>query len=126
MNFETIAATALSTALAYVSKGGEEVAKSAGKDLWELIKKPFIKEKDKALIQSLEQTPHDEKKQSIAEYKLAEFLEENPSMARELEELCKHFPPSSLGIVNTLSIQGRDNIGIQNTNDSNLTIKTGP
>lgn len=122
MNFENIAATAFSTVLPYLVKGGEEIAKGAGKDLWELIKKPFTKEKDKILIESLEQSPHDKKKQSVAEYKLTEFMEDNPMLARELESLCKRIPSSGPEKVNMLSIQGTDNTGVQDTNNSNITI----
>ena len=41
MNIESIAATAISTALVYLGKGGEEIAKGIGKDLWELVKSQF-------------------------------------------------------------------------------------
>ena len=122
MNIESIAATAIATALAYAAKGGEEFAKGAGRDLWELIKKPFTKEKDEAHIQTLEQSPGDEKIKSIAEYKLVEFLEDNPALAKEIEIICKQIPDSDKQKSNTLTIEGNTNIGIQNTTNSAITI----
>jgi hypothetical protein len=104
-------------------KGGDEIAKGVGKDLWELIKKPFSKEKDRALIEALEQNPGDEKTKNIAEYKLVEFLEANPSLARKIEELCKQIPDLGKQQINTLSMQGNDNIGIQDATNSTITIK---
>lgn len=122
MNIESIATTAIALALTYAAKGGEEIAKGVGKDLWEFIRKPFTKEKDKALIQTLKQNPEDEKTKGIAEYKLVEFLEDNPSLAKELEELCKKTPDSEKQKDNTLSIKGNDNIGVQDTTNSTITI----
>ena len=123
MNIEIIATTAIATALTYAAKGGEEIAKGMGKDLWELIKKPFTKEKDKALIQTLEQNPGDEKTKGIAEYKLVEFLEDNPSLAKEIEELCKQIPDSGKQKDNMLTLKGNDNIVTQDTTNSNIIIK---
>lgn len=113
---------AITTALTYATKGGEEIAKGIGKDLWELVKKPFTKEKDKALIHTLEQNPDDAKTKNIAEYKLVEFLEDNPAFAKELDELCKRIPPSNQQKTNKLTIQGEENIGIQDTSNSKITI----
>lgn len=122
MNIEIIATTAIAAALTYAAKGGEEIAKGVGKDLWELIKEPFTKEKDKALIQTLEQNPGDEKIKGIAEYKLVEFLEDNPSLAKEIEAVCKQIPDSGKQKDNTLTIEGNDSIGIQDTSKSTITI----
>ena len=114
---------AITTALTYATKGGEEIAKGIGKDLWELIKKPFTKEKDKALIHSLEQNPDDAQTKNIAEYKLVEFLEDDPALAIELDELCKRIPVSNQQKINKLTIKGDDNIGVQDTPNSKITIK---
>ncbi len=122
MNIESIAATAITTDIAYKAKRNEQFAKGAGKDLWELIKKPLTQEKDEALIQTLEQSPGDEKTKSIAEYKLVEFLEDNPSLAQEIEMLCKQIPDSGKQKDNTLTIEGDKNIGIQDTTNSTITI----
>lgn len=122
MDIEHLVRMAITIALPYVTKGGEELAKGVGKDLWELLKKPFTKEKDKALIHTLEQNPLDVKTQNIVEYKLKEFLEENPALANELEELCKRTPASTQQKINRQIIEGISNIGIQDTTNSTITI----
>jgi len=48
MDIASLAAQAILLVLPYLAKGGEEIAKGIGKDLWEFIKKPFVKERDKA------------------------------------------------------------------------------
>jgi hypothetical protein len=121
MDIENLAAVALTTALSYVAKGGEEIAKGVGKDLWELIKKPFTKDRDKALLHTLEQNPDDVKTKNIAEYKLREFLEDNPALVRELEELYRRMPDSSQQKNNIQIVKGANNVAINGMINSTFT-----
>ena len=122
MDFVSIAGMALTALTPYLVKGGEEIAKGVGKDLWELVKKPFVKDRDKALVEKVVQNPGDEETRGAVKYKLGEFLEENPALAKELDELLKKIPLTQ-GKTNTQIISGRDNVGIQGVKGSRITIK---
>lgn len=92
MNFNSIATEAIQTILPSLILINDGVLKSIGSDLWKLIKKPFKNNvKDEKIIEELEKNPNDLKLQGITEYKLTEFLEENPSFAEELLRSIQNF-----------------------------------
>lgn len=89
MDYDAIAKAALTAVLPYLALGGQEFSKSVGKDLWELIKKPFKLDKDKKIIEELKQNPDDQKIQGKLELKLSELLEEEPEVAEDLNKYLK-------------------------------------
>ena len=112
MDYMTMAGTALAALSPYLVKGGEEIAKGVGKDLWELIKKPFVKDRDKKLIDALELKPDDEATMGAVRFKLSEFLEDDHGFLGELENLLQAIPSSGDHDVVTQTVQGSDNIVI--------------
>jgi len=113
---------AITAVTPYLAKGVEEIAKGIGKDLWELIKRPFEnKDRDKQLIEKLNEQPENEQAKGAVAYKLSEFLEENPTLASELDELLKKVTLTQKS--NVQSITGSESIGIQDVKDSSITIK---
>jgi len=122
MDSTQIATMAITAVTPYLAKGAEEIAKGIGKDLWELIKKPFEnKDRDKQLVEKLNEQPENEQTQGAVAYKLSEFLEENPTLASELDELLKKVTLTQKS--NVQSITGSESIGIQDVKDSSITIK---
>lgn len=122
MDISQIAATAIAAITPYLVKGGEEVAKGMGKDLWELIKKPFTSEKEQILVQQLEENPGDVKLQGKVEGKLEELLEANPSIAAQLQDLLAKMPAGAQIKQNTMSITGDSNMGMQDISGSSINI----
>jgi hypothetical protein len=122
MDFASIAGMALTALTPYLVKGGEEIAQGMGKNLWEFIKKPFVKDRDKALVEKLEKDPGDEETRGAVKYKLSEFLEDNPGFAKELDDLLKRMPAPSEQKTNIQTVSGTDNKAIQDVKDSTITI----
>lgn len=92
MDINTIANEAFKIVLPSLIAIKDGGFKSIGSDLWELIKKSFkSNEKDKKIVDQLEENPNDLKLQGIAEYKLAEFLEGDSSLSEELMKYIKSF-----------------------------------
>lgn len=87
MDFAIIASAAVSAITPFLVKGGEEISKGIGKDLWELIKKPFQSDKDKAIIAELEKNPDDLKVQGKVEVKLSDLLEADEETAEHISAL---------------------------------------
>lgn len=85
MDYNTIAANAIAVGLSSLALVKDGVLKSIGSDIWELVKKPFrVNKKDMKIIEGLQENPNDLKLLGAAEYKLAEFLESNPTLAGDL------------------------------------------
>ena len=112
MDPTALAAATLAALAPYLAKGGEALASGIGKDLWELVKKPFKSEIDQKKLQELELKPDDSKTQGKVEGKLEEFLTEDTQLAAQLAELLCSLPKSE-GKNNTQTISGTGNIGIQ-------------
>ncbi len=108
----TLAAAAIAALTPYLAKGGEALASGIGKDLWELVKKPFKSDGDKKKLEELETKPEDRKTQGKVEGKLEELLAEDAQLAAQLAELLRSLPKSE-GKTNTQTISGTGNIGIQ-------------
>lgn len=87
MDFAIIASAAISAITPFLVKGGEEISKGAGKDLWELIKKPFKSDKDKAIISEFEKMPDNSKVQGRVEVKLSDLLEADEETAEHISAL---------------------------------------
>jgi len=87
MDFAIIASAAISAITPFLVKGGEEISRGVGKDLWELIKKPFQSDRDKAIIAELEKKPDDPKVQGKAEVKLSDLLEADEETAEHISAL---------------------------------------
>lgn len=86
MDYSAIATTAIAAVSPYLVKGGEEIAKGVGKDLWELIKKPFKAANDETIVKQLEEKPDDQKLLGKVEGKLEELLKTSPDIAQELQQ----------------------------------------
>lgn len=122
MSIAAIASAAIGFIAPYLAKGGEEIAKGAGKDLWELIKRPFQKkESHKEAIKELEAKPADPVVQGKVIGKLEEHLENDPEYARELDEMLKKMNVQQNNNY-TQNITGNGNIGIQGVQDSQINI----
>jgi hypothetical protein len=122
MSIAAIASAAISFVAPYLVKGGEELAKGVGKDLWELIKKPFQKkDSHKEAIKELEAKPNDPIVQGKIIGKLEEHLEEDPEFAKELgamvEKLSVHQQNND-----TMTVTGDGNISVQGVQNSQINI----
>lgn len=106
--------------LPYLVKGGEKIAQEVGADLWELLKRPFTKEKDKQLLTKLENNPEDGSAKPVATYKIEEVLEEHPELAEKLQDVLKQYP--SVVKHNQQVIHGNDNNAIQDVSGSSINI----
>jgi hypothetical protein len=122
MDITLLATAAVSAVAPYLAKGGEEMAKGMGKDLWELIKKPFTSEKEQKLVGQLEENPGDAKLQGKVEGKLEELLEENPDITAQLQDLLEKMQAGGQIKQSTMNITGDNNIAMQDTNNSSISI----
>jgi len=121
MDAVALAGTAFAALTPYLVKGGEELAKGAAKDLWELIKKPFVKDREKELLKKLETNPTDEGTRRDVVFKLGEFLEENPSLVKEFEEILQKLS-HTVQKTNTQNVAGDDNVAMQDVSGSTINI----
>jgi hypothetical protein len=122
MDFSTIASDALGVITPYLAKKGEKIAGEIGHDLWELIKKPFISDKEQSLIAQLEEHPDNAKTQGKVEMKLEELLEANPEIASELQRRLAQAGPAIENHNNTATVTGNNNNVVQGVNNSPITI----
>ncbi|CAN1540243.1 hypothetical protein MCERE19_01715 [Spirosomataceae bacterium] len=76
MDILTLATTALTLATPFLTKVGEEISTKVGEDIWNVIKKPFTKEKSEALMTNQE----DLKKELVIK------LNEDLAFQKELRE----------------------------------------
>jgi hypothetical protein len=96
----------------YLIEGGKELAKSAGKEVWELIKKPFTSDKEKALLTDLEKNPDNQIVQGKVIGKLEEYLEANPELLKSLTELLSKAKSESINISQSKNVNtGNVNTG---------------
>lgn len=124
MGIGEITALTVATLAPYLTKAGEEVSKGIGKDLWEKIKKPFIKDSQKKALKTLEEKPNDAKVQGKFEGLLEMELEDNPEFLEEIKTLLGQIPSekqSQIIQTNTINIgKGSNNQIYQGINNSNL------
>jgi hypothetical protein len=121
MSIAAIASAAIAFVAPYLAKGGEEIAKGAGKDLWELIKKPFQKkESHKEAIKELEAKPTDPIVQGKVIGKLEEHLEEDPELAKEMGAMVEKLSIEQK--TNSQTIIGDGNISIQDAQNNQINI----
>ena len=102
-----LAALTLSTLTPFLAKGGEAIFQGIGKDIWTLVKKPFTKDREKALLEKLEANPEDEQTQGAVLYKLQEFLEDHPEFAAELAALVS--APEAQQLARQISVINSEN-----------------
>lgn len=76
----TIITTAIALASPYLAKTGEKVAERIGEDVWNMLKKPFKKEKIKELFS---ESPNEEQLEKIKEELLIK-VQNNESFRDEL------------------------------------------
>jgi hypothetical protein len=77
----TLITTALAFATPYLIKTGEAIAEKVGEDIWNVIKKPF--QKDKSTISKFDINNPEEKERLVES--LIEFMRNNPNYKTELE-----------------------------------------
>jgi hypothetical protein len=70
MDIITLATTALSLATPFLIKAGEKIAEDIGKDIWNLLKKPFSKKEQDTLKTSIQ---NDSEKEKIIEAIIAKI-----------------------------------------------------
>lgn len=109
-NIPALATLALTTLTPFLVKGGEAIASGIGKDLWGLIKKPFIKDRDKKLLEKLEENPEDAGTQGAVTHQLEGFLEDNPELAAALAELVNK--PETQELAQQISVFNSENVVI--------------
>lgn len=102
-----LAALTLSTLSPFLVKGGEAIFQGMGKDLWTLVKQPFTKDREKALLEKLAADPEDEQTQGAVRYKLEEFLEGHPEFAAEMAALV--FAPETQQLAKQISVINSEN-----------------
>jgi len=122
MDIAQIATSAIDVITPYLARGGEELAKGVGKQLWELIRKPFASEKGQDLVRQLEENPSDAKLQGKVEGKLEELLEEHPDIAARLHELLETMQAGAHARQNTMNVSGDNSIAMQDVSGNNITI----
>jgi len=108
MDFGMIASEAITAIAPFLVKGGEALAAGVGNELWELIKKPFQTEKDKAIINQFEKNPADPKTQGKLEMKLSDLLEANQDVADRINFLLSDAQKESQRI--SIEIQNSKNV----------------
>ena len=114
----SLAAAAVAALIPYLTKGGEELAQGIGKDLWELIKKPF--KSDNKKLEDLRNNPEDTKIQGKVEGKLEDMLAEDHAFAATLRELLDRMPKP--GTVNSIAVTGDHNTVLQGVRGSTVTL----
>jgi hypothetical protein len=87
MDYNALATVAIGTITPYLMDGGKELTKLAVKELWEIIKSPFTTDREKHVLEELEQKPKDPKTQGKAELILSEKLESSPDLAQKIQTL---------------------------------------
>lgn len=92
-----------------------------GKDIYTKTK-GSLKSDELILLNLLEQKPESEDFKEALTEKLSSRLEENPEVAKELEELIKPFQNIEFK-QNTMIQTGNKNIGIQDVSDSKICVK---
>lgn len=122
-----LATNGIAALLPYLVKGGEEIAKGAGKDLWELIKKLFKAAKEEHILEQLENKPDDQKLLGKVEGKLEEFLKSSPEIAREFEQKIREAKKDEERIQSLIQISHSKNVvtGSTITSGGNVTIGDG-
>lgn len=127
MDIPTIAAATVTALIPFLQKGGEKLAEKIGektaeegfqqrKAIWETVKNLFIGD-EITTLNLLAENPNDVEKQAEFKGELKYLLKNNPDIARQLEEMIKPIF-SSHGKENIMSLNGNDNISIQDTKDS--------
>lgn len=122
MDIATIASAAIGFVAPYLKKGGEAITAGMGKDLWELIKKPFKKDSQKASVKEMEEKPNDPVVQGKLIGKLEEELENDAEYAKALQELVKKVGDQQNNNTNIQNITGDNNISVQGTQNSQVNI----
>ena len=117
MTFEQLATIAVTSAIPFLLKSGEAVADGVGKDLWELIKKPFKSPTETILLKRLENNPNDKNSQEIVIKTLNELLKKNPEIAHQIEIVVNKNQST-----NIQEAHGNENINIQDNRNSQITI----
>ena len=90
MDHTQLATSILTQLLPYLSKAGEEFAKEGGKELWQLIKKPFIKDNKLNVLESFEKDPLNETSQDGVLKLLIQYLNDNLELEKSLSERVQH------------------------------------
>lgn len=109
----------LVTALA--TKAFEKLGEKATESAWNKVKS-ILNGEELITLNLLEKYPENKDLQNEVAEKLQPRLEENPAIAKDLEELLKQI--SSIQMKqNTISQSGDSNIAVQDTTDSKITVK---
>ncbi|MCW3123450.1 MAG: hypothetical protein JWQ38_2942 [Flavipsychrobacter sp.] len=102
-------------------KGSEKLIEKIGENAWDIIKKPFQSDKDKALIEKVAENPDDAVSKGIIEYKLTDILEQHPDLVAELTKILPTIAPG-MNNENTLNITGNGNKTVQGSHNSTINI----
>jgi hypothetical protein len=87
LEIASLAASAVSMLVHFISKGGEEAAGEAGKGLVGWIKDKLIGKKKEQQLEALQQAPDNQIQQGKVIGTLEDLLNENPALAAELHKL---------------------------------------
>ncbi|KAB2916463.1 MAG: hypothetical protein F9K23_07615 [Bacteroidetes bacterium] len=77
----TLITAAITLVMPYILKAGEKIAENVGEDIWKLIKRPFVNQKESELVHDITDSI---RKQELIQ-KLVEKINEDPTFKQELE-----------------------------------------
>ena len=126
MNIAEVIPAAVATLVPYLKKGGEELLKGAGKELWDWTKSLFKDKKEEAQLEQFEQKPDDPKLQGKIELLLENLVAENDTLKTQLQQLIEKVQKETGGTVNTANIDNSSKFvagnNFQSGGDNNITI----
>jgi len=127
IDIAALAVGALAAVLPYLAKGGEEIAKGAGADLWKWIESKLSQKGKEKNITDLEASPNDPRIRGKVEENLHDLLQDDDSLINELEALVNAARANILDQSgdSTTNVSGTGHIVIERTTGTTISIKTG-
>lgn len=127
MDYASIATLTITALSPFVKKGVEKIVEKSAENafterqaIWDKVKNIF-KQDDLTMLNLLQDAELSDNAKGRLEGKLETYLEANPEIAKELEELIKKLPAPGARQF-TLTQEGNENIGIQGIEGSKIII----
>jgi len=111
---------ALTILTPYLVKGGEGLASTMAKDLWEKFKSIFSSNGDEKALVELVTSPENPKSVAAVEYVVEKELSRNAALLDEIVSILKKYPQNN--IQSNVSQSGNENIAVANTTNSSISI----
>jgi hypothetical protein len=116
----TAAHTALVVLTPYLVKGGEGLASTMAKDLWEKFKSLFVISGDEKVLTELTLAPAEQRNLARAEYIAEKELTRNKVLLDEMAIILNKYPQTNTQ--SNLTQTGNNNIAVANINNSSINI----